>query len=200
VTSILGVQLERERPFVVDELGNTTVCETQDECGFAGGDEVQFLRGTFLSRHDGGIQSESAGDRSHELEEGGRHALLVPVSFRNTRTRLAALHRPVEIFLPLLMPVLLLLLLLAQPVACILVAFVLLLLSKNQEVERSRGPLGRMNAVAPSFTERILTNEAVVELDVACLLFNLAKPSKVLEASLSSPFAGDRTEGGGIRG
>lgn len=98
------------------------------------------------------------------------------------------------------MAVLFLLLLLAEPVAGIPVSFVLLLLGKNQEVERSRDPLVRMGAIAPSFTEGILTNEAVVELNVARLLFNLAKPSKILEANLPSPSAGDWTEGSGIRG
>ena len=84
MTAVFSVQLERERPLVVDELSNATICEAQYESGLGGGDKVQFLRGTFWSRGDGGIGRESTGDRSHELEEGRRHALLIPVSFRNT--------------------------------------------------------------------------------------------------------------------
>ena len=200
MTAVLSVQLECERPFVVDELGNTAICETQYESGLGSRDKVQFFRGTFRYRGDCGIGRESAGYRSHELEKGGRHALLVPMSFRDTRIRLAVVHCLIEIVLPLLVTVLLLLLFLAQPVASILVPFVLLLLSKNQEVERSGNPLVRMSDVAPGFTDSIVTDDTVVELNVARLLFNLTKSSKILEANLASPFAGDWTEGRGIRG
>ena len=200
MAAVLSVQLECERSFVVDELGNATVCEAQYESRLAGGDKVQFLRSTFRPRGDGGIGREGTGDRSHELEEGRRHALLVPVSFRDTRIRLAVVHRLIKIVLPLLVTVLLLLLFLAQPVTSIPVSFVLLLLSKNQKVERSVDPLVRMGAVAPGFTESIFTDETVVELNVARLLFNLTKSSKILEANLAPPFAGDWTEGRGIRG
>jgi len=180
-------------------LGNATICETQHESGLAGGGKVQFLRGTFRSRGDGGVGRESAGDRSHELEKGGRHALLVPVSFGNARVRLAVVHRLIEIVLPLLVTVLLLLLFLAQSVTGISVPFVLLLLSENQEVERSGDSLAGVSAVAPSFSDSILTDEAVVELNVTCLLFDLTKSSKILEANLAPPFAGDWTKGRGIR-
>ena len=84
MTTVFGVQLERKRPFVIDELSNATIRKTQHKGRFSGRQEVQFFGGTFLSRGDGGFGRESAGDRPHELEEGGRHALLVPMSFRNT--------------------------------------------------------------------------------------------------------------------
>ena len=199
MATVLGVQLERKRPFVVDELGNATICKTQHESGFAGGSEVQFLRCTFRPRGDGGLGRECAGDGSHELEEGGRHALLVPVSFGNTRLRLAVVHRLIQIILPLLVAVLFLFLLLAQPVTNVLVSFILLLLSKNQKVERAGDPPVRMNPVASSFTDSVFADEAVVEVDVARFLLNLTKPSKIMAASLTSPFAGDWTEGSGVR-
>ena len=199
VTTVFSVQLERKRPFVVDELSDTTVCETQNESGLAGGEEIQFLCSTFRSRGNGGLGCESTGYRSHELEEGGRHALLVPMSFGNTRLRLAAVHRLVKVIFPLLVSVLFLPLLPAQPVASVLVSFVLLLLSKNQEVKRSRDPLVRMNAITSGFTDSILADEAVVELNVARFLFDLPKSGEVVEANLVSPPAGDRTEGSGIR-
>ena len=199
VTTVFGVQLERKRSFVVDELSDATVCEAQNESGLAGGEEIQFLSSTFLSRGNGGLRCESTGYRSHELEEGGRHALLVPMSFGNTRLRLAAVHRLVKVIFPLLVSVLLLPLLPAQPVASVLVSFVLLLLSKNQEVKRSRDPLVRMNAITSGFTDSILADEAVVELNIDRFLFDLPKSGEVVEANLVSPPAGDRTEGSGIR-
>ena len=169
VTTVFGVQLERKRSFVVDELSDATVCEAQNESGLAGGEEIQFLSSTFLSRGNGGLRCESTGYRSHELEEGGGHALLVPVSFGNARLRLASEHCLVKVILPLLVTVLLLPLLLAQPVANVPISFILLLLSKNQEVERSRNPPVWMGAIAAGFTDSVLPDETVVELNVASL-------------------------------
>lgn len=199
MTTVLSVQLERERPLVVYELGNTTICETQHEGWLAGGDEVQFLRSAFRPGEDGGFGCESAGDRSHELEEGGRHALLVPVSFGNARLRLAAEHCLVKVIFSLLVTVLLMLLLPAQPIASLPVSFVLLLLSKNQEVERSGKPPVRMSAIAASLTDSILADKTVVELNVASFLFDLSESCKVVEPSLASGTAGSWTKGGGIR-
>ena len=121
------------------------------------------------------------------------------MSFRNTRLRLAAVHRLVKVIFPLFVSVLLLPLLPAQPVASVLVSFVLLLLSKNQEVKRSRDPLVRMNAITSGFTDSILADEAVVELNIARFLFDLPKSGEVVEANLVSSPTGDRTEGSGIR-
>ena len=111
VATVLSVQLERKRSFVIDELGDATICKTQHKSGFASGRKIQFFGSAFLSRGDGSFGDESAGYRSHELEEGGRHALLVPMSFRNAQAWLAAVHGLVQIILPLLVTVLLLLLL-----------------------------------------------------------------------------------------
>ena len=195
VAAVFCVKLECKRPFVIDELGYAAIRKTQHKSGFTSGHEVQFFRSTFLSRGDGGFGNEGAGDRSHELKEGGRHALLVPMSFRNTQAWLAAVHRLVKIILSLFMTVLLLLLLPTQPFTSIPVSFVFLLLSKNQEVERSGSPPIWVGAVVTSFTKSVLADETKVELKVTRLLFNLAKPSKVVEANLPSPFAGDRSKG-----
>jgi hypothetical protein len=108
-------------------------------------------------------------------------------------------HRPVEIILSLFVTVLLLFLLPAQPITRIPVSFKFLLLGKNQEVERSMSPPVWMSAIVSGFANGVFADEAMVELKVARLLFNLAKPSKVMEANLSSPFAGDRSEGRGVR-
>ena len=56
-----------------------------------------------------------------------------------------------------------------------------------------------MSAITTGFTDGILADKAVVELKIARLFFNLAKPSKVVNSNLGSPSAGGRTEGRGIR-
>lgn len=113
--------------------------------------------------------------------------------------RLAVMHRLVKVILPLLVTVLFLSLLLAQPVASVLVSFVLLLLSKNQEVKRSRDPLVWMDAVASGFTDSVLADEALVKLKIARFLLDLTKSGKIVEANLTSPFTGNWTEGRGVR-
>jgi len=109
------------------------------------------------------------------------------------------MHRLVEIVFPLLVTVLFLLLLLAQPVASILVSFVLLLLTKNQEIKWSGDSLARMNAITPGFTNSVFADEAVIKLNVARLLFDLAKPSKIVETNLPPPLTSDWAEGTSIR-
>ena len=51
-----------------------------------------------------------------------------------------------------------------------------------------------MGAITSGFTD-----EAVVELNVARLLFDLTESSKIVEANLAPIFSGDWTEGSGIR-
>ena len=109
------------------------------------------------------------------------------------------MHRLVEVILSPFVTVLFLLLFLTQPVTSIPVSFVLLLLGMNQKVERSRSPPGWMDAIVSRFTNCVLADETVVELKVARLLFNFAKPSEVVKADLPSPFAGGWPEGWGIR-
>jgi len=120
------------------------------------------------------------------------------MSFGNARLRLAAEHCLVKVILPLLVTVLLLLLLLAQPVANVPVSFILLLLSKDQEVKRSRNSPVRVSAIAAGFADSVLPDETVVELGVASFLFDLPKSSKIVEANLASTTAGSRAKGGGV--
>ena len=200
MAAVLGVKLERKRPFVVNELGDATICKTQYKGGFSGSCKVQLFGSAFLSRMNGGFGCKSAGDRPHELEEGGRHAFLVPMSFRDTQTRFAAVHRLVKIILSLFVTMLLLLLLPTKPVTRISVSFVLLLLGKNQEVEWSKSLPGGMSAIISGLTNGVLADETIVELKVARLLLNLSKSSEVVEACLPSPFAVGWPKGWGIRG